>query len=304
MGLVLSLILMLVYYLAFIGGTRIAGNAQFSPFLGAWLPNLGFRRSGNVPDGRSDREHENPLLSRSHSDAAGFPTSGAVRPRAESVSADWAYSLTHHPKFFRLLDIYVLRGFWFFFILVLIVFVSLFILVTLFELLPDIVKNNVDTSIVVELFRLSAAADSLLRDSADRAARDPDRSGNPDENQRDSCRQGRRGQPLSHGDAPADHGPAPFGRDLLPAGFHAALREPAAGRISQCDQRAAPQTYRDPQRKWMVGSGDQIYHYTYFDPNQNLFGGISIFIFQPKTFELSEWIFAQRAHVDWIVLEV
>jgi lipopolysaccharide export system permease protein len=42
MGLVLSLILMLVYYLAFIGGTRIANNAQFSPFLGAWLPNLGF----------------------------------------------------------------------------------------------------------------------------------------------------------------------------------------------------------------------------------------------------------------------
>ena len=42
MGLVLSLILMLVYYLAFIGGTRIAGNAQFSPFLGAWLPNLAF----------------------------------------------------------------------------------------------------------------------------------------------------------------------------------------------------------------------------------------------------------------------
>ena len=64
MGLVLSLILMLVYYLAFIGGTRIAGNAQFSPFLGAWLPNLFFAALGIVLIGRSDREHENPLLSR------------------------------------------------------------------------------------------------------------------------------------------------------------------------------------------------------------------------------------------------
>src|SRR5205807_373052 len=87
MGLVLSLILMLIYYLTFVGGTRIAGNAQFSPFLGAWLP-----------------------------------------------------------------DIYVLRGFWFFFVLVLIAFVSVFILVTLFELLPDIVKNRVDTVIVVTYF--------------------------------------------------------------------------------------------------------------------------------------------------------
>jgi LPS export ABC transporter permease LptF len=31
MGLILSLILMLIYYLAFIGGTRVAGNAQFEP---------------------------------------------------------------------------------------------------------------------------------------------------------------------------------------------------------------------------------------------------------------------------------
>ena len=37
-------------------------------------------------------------------------------------------------------------------VLVLIVFVSLFILVTLFELLPDIVKNNIDSSIVATYF--------------------------------------------------------------------------------------------------------------------------------------------------------
>src|SRR3989442_7769118 len=64
----------------------------------------------------------------------------------------WKYALTHRPKFFRLLDVYVLRGFWFFFVLVLIVFVSVFILVSLFELLPDIVKNQVDSSIVVTYF--------------------------------------------------------------------------------------------------------------------------------------------------------
>ena len=54
----------------------------------------------------------------------------------------WTYSLTHHPKFFRLLDVYVLRGFWFFFVLVLIVFVSVFILVTLFELLRQLMERQ------------------------------------------------------------------------------------------------------------------------------------------------------------------
>jgi lipopolysaccharide export system permease protein len=62
MGLVLSLILMLVYYLAFIGGTRIADNAQFSPFLGAWLPNLAFAVLGIILIARSNHEHENPVL--------------------------------------------------------------------------------------------------------------------------------------------------------------------------------------------------------------------------------------------------
>src|SRR5437867_3335183 len=56
----------------------------------------------------------------------------------------------------------------------------------------------------------------------------------------------------------------------------------------------APQTYRDPQRKWMAGSGDRIYHYNYFDPNADLFGGISIFEFIPNTFELYQWVFATR----------
>src|SRR5207302_5420851 len=59
MGLILSLILMLVYYLAFVGGTRIAGNAQFSPFLGAWLPNVVFAALGIVLLARSDREYVN-----------------------------------------------------------------------------------------------------------------------------------------------------------------------------------------------------------------------------------------------------
>src|SRR5204862_569459 len=62
MGLILSLILMLVYYLAFVGGTRIAGNAQFSPLLGAWLPNFAFAALGITLIARSDREHENAFL--------------------------------------------------------------------------------------------------------------------------------------------------------------------------------------------------------------------------------------------------
>ena len=62
MGLVISALLMLVYYMVFIGGTRIAGNAQMSPFLGAWGANLGFALLGLILLLRSERERRNRVL--------------------------------------------------------------------------------------------------------------------------------------------------------------------------------------------------------------------------------------------------
>src|SRR5262249_26918111 len=149
MGLILSLILMLLYYLVFAGGTRIAGNAQFSPFLGAWVPNLAFAILGMVLIVRSNHERENPVLSRLAGMIRWFSEKRTDARAGRKGVGQWANLLSHHPKFFRLLDVYVLRGFWFFFALVLFVFVALFIVITLFELLPDIVKNKVDTGIVV-----------------------------------------------------------------------------------------------------------------------------------------------------------
>ena len=77
--------------------------------------------------------------------------------------------------------------------------------------------------------------------------------------------------------------------------------------LPRSDQRAedyhnmirgrAPQTYRDPERKWMAGSNDRIYHYSYFDPNENVLRDISILEFEPDTFNLKRWVFASRA--EW-----
>ena len=295
MGLVLSLILMLVYYLAFVGGTRVAGNAQFSPFLGAWLPNAAFVVFGIVLLARSNREHENQLLSRLAAAIRWFSDAlDGVRKNRNRFS-DWTYSLAHHPKFFRLLDAYVLRGFWFFFALVLIVFVSVFILVTLFELLPDIVKNRVDTSIVVSYFLyllpqilyyvipLTVLLAILINLGT---------------------------LTKSNEILAVKAGAISLYRMSLPLlfmglGLSAAIYFLQDFVLPYANQRQdeyrnvikgrAPQTYRDPERKWMAGTGDRIYHYNYFDSNQNLFAGISIFEFKPKTFELNQWVFAARA---------
>ncbi|HYR86001.1 MAG TPA: LPS export ABC transporter permease LptG [Terriglobia bacterium] len=298
MGLVLSLILMMVYYLAFVGGTRIADNGQFSPIAGAWVPNLSFALLGLVLLARSDRESENRVLARLASIMAWVSDKfTGVRPSRKRLSR-WAYSLTHHPKFLRILDIYVLRGFWFFFLLVLMAFVFLFIIVTLFELLPDIVKNKVAASTVVNYFvfllpqilyyvlPLTVLLATLINLGSLTKT-----------NEILAVKAGavslyRMAMPLLM------MGLILSGAIYFLQDFTLPYANQRQDEYRNIIKGRAPQTYRDPQRKWMVGSGDRIYHYTYFDPNQNLLGGFTIFSFKPNTFDLSEWIFATRASWD------
>jgi len=295
MGLVLSLLLMLLYYVALAGGTSLAEEANFSPFLGAWLPNLIFAAFGVYLLSRSERGFDGGPLARLRSlldSAAGRVAAVRLaRPRMNR----WAHSFTHHSKFFRLLDVYVLRGFWFFFVLDLFVFTSLFIIITLFELLPDIVKHNVTASVVLnyflflspqilywftpltvllavlmnlgaltkrnEVLAVKAAAISLYRMSAPLLAT-----------------------------ALLLSAALYFLQDfVLP---YSNQRQEAYRNIIK--GRAA-QTYRDP-RRWIVGSGDnRIYHHAYFDAQRNVLNGVSIFEFDPKTFDLRQWVFARIA---------
>ena len=297
MGLVLSLSLMLIYYLVFVGGTNVAKQAHLSPFFASWIGNIAFSLIGALMLVRADYEGENRLLRWAGSRIEQASTQLTALRLQRKQFSQWAYSLTHHPKFFRLLDVYVLRGFCFFFGLVLVVFVSLFVVITLFELLPDIVKNNVDYTIVVRYFMfflpqilyyvvpLTVLLATLINLGTLTKT-----------NEILAVKAGaislyRMALPL-------------LVMALLLSGGIYFLQDfilPSANQRQEDYHNVikgrAPQTYRDPQRKWMAGSNDRIYHYTYFDPNQNLFRGISIFEFQPHTFDVKRLVVANRA--EW-----
>jgi len=55
------------------------------------------------------------------------------------------------------------------------------------------------------------------------------------------------------------------------------------------------QTYLRPDRKWIFGEHHTIYYYEFFDPDQNTFGNITAFQFDPVTFELTGRVHASRA---------
>jgi LPS export ABC transporter permease LptG len=58
----------------------------------------------------------------------------------------------------------------------------------------------------------------------------------------------------------------------------------------------APQTYLNPDRKWIMGQGSRIFYYKYFDPSEPSMNGVSVFELEPKTFRLTRQISAVRAH--------
>jgi len=69
----------------------------------------------------------------------------------------------------------------------------------------------------------------------------------------------------------------------------------------------APQTYRDPSRKLMMGSGNGLYYYTFFDPALKTFGRLIILRLDPTTFQPLERLDAKRATwngTTWILEEV
>jgi LPS export ABC transporter permease LptG len=58
------------------------------------------------------------------------------------------------------------------------------------------------------------------------------------------------------------------------------------------------QTYLNPYRKWIFGQQSTIYYYQVFDSDRNQFGNLSVFQFNPATFQLINRIYADRANWD------
>lgn len=68
------------------------------------------------------------------------------------------------------------------------------------------------------------------------------------------------------------------------------------------------QTFLRPDRKWMSGQTSssvdgkpeptRIFYYQFFDPDRNLFANLTVFEFQPGTFNLTRRIYAQSARWD------
>ena len=297
-GFVLTIGLVFLYYFLSLAGMSLARQGKISPAIGLWMGNLVFFVGGVVLLWRvesmpmelaSARDAWNRLKTRLSRGAARFGVSRDVhRP-----------PLTRrlfNARFPLLLDDLILRDFLVYLGMIVGTFLVLLLVFTFFELLGDIVRNRVPLVLVGEYLvnvtpyflyntiPISVLLSVLVTFGLMQKANEITAM------KATGISIYRAIVPVLVIAAILAAGLFFFDQFYLPYANKRqdALRNQIKGKPAQ--------TYLRPDRKWIFGERSNIYYYQFFDPDQNRFGNVSVYEFDPKTFEMTRQIYAERAH--------
>ena len=304
-GSLLAVVLIASYYLLLIMGAGLARQGTISPGAGIWMANgilalLGLALLPRMEQFRGESRWLRSFgyirtwirLQRRRRAHARAMAAAALAANGERDAEE--FPIPTSGSFPRLMDLYILRRFFFYFALLMAVFVFLFEAFTFFELLDDIGRHRVPFLTVVNYFRyltpylvynlaplgaLVAVLVTLGIMSKNNEIVAIKASGTS---------LYRLAVPLLLAGLALAVTLMLLDDTYLP---YANQRQDALH--NQIKGRPA-QTYTRPQR-WIFGENSKIYNYDLFDPAQNLFGGLSVLELDPVDFHLRRRIFATRA---------
>lgn len=298
-GVVLTIFLVFLYYVVMAFGLSFAKQGRLSPALGLWTANVVFALAGFamfsnlrslrqrihvVLDGAEEywrrllqRRQPKPVeLHRQESGLIGDPRAAGER-------------------LIQILDLYILRGWVFYFLLLLATFSGIFVIFDFFQILGDVVRNHIPALVVFNYYRyLLPQVIYLMLPLAVLVATLINFGLLTKTNQLTAIRSAgisiyRASLPILIVAAFLSVGMYLLGDYTLPESNQRqdALRNQIKGK--------PPQTYYRPDRQWIFGQSAQIFNYRFFDPDRNVFAGLSVFEFDAKTLRMKRRIYASRA---------
>jgi len=300
-GFVVSLGVFLVYYLLFFQGMNFARNGRIPPWVGPWMANMIFLLSGIYLLLTADKHLQWSRSFQQLSSVLSRELFGPWRQKEEAFTLNGLFrNLKTKQRKIRtalplIIDKYVIKGFFVYFFLVLAAFMIIFIVFTFFELLNDIVENKIPPSVVFNYFRyflpqiayymipVSMLVGVLVNFGV------LTRTSQIIAMKASGISLYRLSWSLLLVAALISLLSFALQEYILPSSNQKqdALRNVIKGR--------GPQTYSRPDRKWMMGQETKIFNYNFFDEDRNLFGEVSIFEFDPVSFEIKRRLFANRA---------
>jgi LPS export ABC transporter permease LptF/LPS export ABC transporter permease LptG len=308
-GLMLSILLVFVYYILMAFGLSFAKQGRVSPIIGLWLANVLFALAGIIM--LSNLRHvrtrmmflqdtlEDLVKRWQHWRARWSHSQPAATPRAPRPLGG---------RFLQILDIYVIRGWIFYFVILLVAFSGVYVIFDFFQILGDIVRNQVPARIVVDYYRyLFPQVLYLMLPLSILVATLVNFGLLTKTNQVTAIKSAgvslyRLSVPVLALTALLSVGMFLFADRVLPE-----TNQRQNGLRNQIKGKPA-QTFYRPDHQWIFGTSNRIYNYTFFDPDRNVFANLSVFEFDSATFRMTRRLHASRAFWEasvhkWILID-
>ena len=313
-GFVFTILLVFIYYFLSSTGIALGRQDKLPVFFSVWSANLIFAAAGffllwqmasggrilsAIANLRVKAPRPNPAANGNASN--GKTTVFSLTGMVDKLQANLPQRKHSRGGFIpRILDEYVMREFFTMFVVVLTSFVLLMLVFTFFELVGDILRNhislvivgeyliNLTPSMIYQLAPLAVLIASLVTFGV------LNRNSEIVAMTATGISLYRLVTPIIAIAAALSICLFLFDQFYLPQANRRqeALRSTIKGR--------PPQTFLHPEQKWIFGepvNGEpgRIFYYQFFDPDRNEFANLSVFEFDPATFQLSRRIFADRA---------
>lgn len=308
-GSLLAILIIAGYYLLLVTGAGFARQGVVSPFLGMWAANIVIALIALALFPRMERYSAETRLPSFFLRLATLwkifrrRSRRAIARRAHSraengdTAPSSSYSYSSLPS---IIDLYILRRFFYFFLLIMVAFIFLFEIFTFFELAEDIRRHNVPFMIVFNYFRFLIPYSVYQFTPLGALVAVLVTLGILSKNNEIIAFKAS-GISLYRLSVPL------FLAGLAVAAALLILDDtylPYANQ-RQDEYRAIikgrpPQTYTRPQR-WIFGENYKVYNYDVFDPKEELFGGLTVIELDPATFQMRRRVFATRAR--WLDAE-
>ena len=298
---VLTVALAFIYWMGLLGANGLAKQHKLPVGVAVWIPNVAFAVMGIVLLMRLERPGDRDWVGRATNWIAmawnrlrgRLPVAGAqgrLRPRG------WRIFLVP-----QLVDGYVLNSFFFYFVILLVSFVLMTQVYTFFELLSDIVKNNIAMiRVFTYLFFLTP---QLIYDSAPVSVLVAvlivfgvlTKNNEITAFKASGISLYRLAIPILGAALLLSAGLFAFDHYYVPDANRKqdAIRKEIKGKPVQ--------TYLHPERQWVFAPGSKddprIYYYKYLDPAQKVMVGAQVFELDPANFRVRRHIAAEK--VRW-----
>ncbi|HEX5413396.1 MAG TPA: LPS export ABC transporter permease LptG [Terriglobia bacterium] len=297
-GLMLSILLVFVYYVLMASGLNLAKEGRMNPITGLWMANVIFgiagllmlRQTNKVRTGvdflHARLETLGHAIERFH---AGGRSRTADRPPSEMKRRSFG------ARAFQILDLYVFRSWLFYLVLLLVTFTGIYMIFDFFQLLGDIVRHQVSPQLVVRYYwYLAPQVIYLMLPLSILVATLVSLGLLSKSNEITAIKSAgislyRISVPILVGAGLLSGGMFLLGNNYLPGTNQEqdALRNQIKGKPAQTMYR--------PDRQWISGDGDKIYNYRFFDADLNVFASLSVFEIDPDSFSLRRRVYAERA---------